>query len=74
MENNYDGARSFEYGKMKQGKADVAIEVTVPTTKLRSCPADGRDVYVYDGDLYLDDAADVKFHTIDDHGRVQTFR
>ncbi|XP_060601428.1 uncharacterized protein LOC132754756 [Ruditapes philippinarum] len=72
--NNYDGiTKQFYESKIKEGKVDVAIEVKVPKGTVQPCPASGRDVHLYKGDLKLSDVKEVNVHVRGNDGKVQKY-
>ncbi|XP_068730487.1 uncharacterized protein [Montipora capricornis] len=51
--NNYDDFMSMVLAKAD--RADYVIAIKLPPGKVKKCDDDGRDVYLYKGDLYLKD-------------------
>ena len=63
IRNNYDGN-----WRKNKSKAAVAIEVTVPKSRVENYSTADRSIFKYKGNLDLDNAKNVKVHFRDDMG------
>lgn len=66
--NNYDGAWKHNEN---MGKVDVVIRIVMDDSKVRHISDNGREIYVYDGDIILNEADEVDFIYYNGPGKYQ---